>query len=63
MCVLNSLAVCAKHLNSNQINEFIVPALAKSLKDKVANVRFFTIKLLEIVVICVDNSTKEKIKT
>jgi hypothetical protein len=62
MCVLNSLAVCAKNLSSNQINDFIIPSLVRSVKDRVANVRFFTIKLFEIVVVCVDNSTKEKIK-
>ena len=62
MCVLNSLAICAKYLSSNQINEFILPSLAKTLKDKVANVRFFTVKLFEIVVVYVDNTTKEKIK-
>ena len=63
MCVLNSLAVCSRYLNSNLINEFIIPSLNKSLKDKVANVRFFTIKLFEIVVTNVDSSTKEKIKS
>jgi hypothetical protein len=62
MCVLHSLAVCAKYLNSNQISEFVIPPLAKSLKDKVANVRFFTIKLFELVVTSVDGTTKDKIK-
>ena len=62
MCVLNSLAVSAKNLNSNQINEFIIPVLARNIKDRVANVRFFTIKLFEIVVVLVDNITKDKIK-
>jgi hypothetical protein len=62
MCVLNSLAVCARYLNSNQIAEFVIPHLAKSIKDKVANVRFFTIKLFEIVVGGVDGTTKDKIK-
>jgi hypothetical protein len=62
MCVLNSLAVSAKYLSSNQINEFVLPALAKSLKDKVSNVRFFSVKLMEIVIAFVDGNTKEKVK-
>lgn len=36
--------------------------MAKALKDKVANVRFVTIKLYETVISYVDGSPKEKIK-
>ena len=63
MCVLNSMAVCAKYLNSGQIYDLIFPALAKCLKDKVANVRFFSIKMLEILMTYSDDNLKDKIKT
>jgi len=63
MCILASLSVCSKTLNSNQINELVLPSVLKYLKDKVPNVRFFCIKILEDVVKYVDNNTKEgKIK-
>ena len=63
MCVLQSLAVTAKYLNSNQINELVLPQIIKSLKDKVPNVRFYCIKLLEDLMKSVDNNLKEaKIK-
>ena len=57
------IKVCCKLLNSNQINELVLPSIIKYLKDKVANVRFFCIKLLEDTVKYVDSNTKEgKIK-
>ena len=62
MCILNCLAVCTKALNSNQIVEFVLPQILKALKDKVPNVRFCTIKLLEIVIQNCDQSTKDKVK-
>jgi hypothetical protein len=62
MCILNCLAVSTKTLNSNQIVEFVLPQILKSLKDKVPNVRFFTIKLLEIIIQNCDQSTKDKVK-
>lgn len=62
MCVLNCMAVSTKVLNSNQIVEFVLPQILKALKDKVPNVRFFTIKLLEIIIINCDQSTKDKVK-
>ena len=62
MCVLNSMAVCAKYLNSVQIYELIFPSMVKYLKDKVANVRFFSIKMLEILMTYSDDNLKEKIK-
>ena len=62
MCILNCLAVCTRTLNSNQIVEFVLPQILKALKDKVPNVRFFTIKLLEIVMQNCDQSTKDKVK-
>jgi hypothetical protein len=62
MCILNCLAVSSKTLNSNQISEFILPQIYKYLKDKVPNVRFFSIKLLDIIIQNCDQSTKDKIK-
>ncbi len=62
MCILNSMAVCAKFLNPLQIYELIYPSLIKCLKDKVPNVRFFTIKMLEILMTFADENLKEKIK-
>lgn len=73
MCILHCLSVkninlfflfqvCSRNLNSNQIGEFILPHLLKSLKDKVPNVRFFSIKLFEIIITNCDQATKEKIK-
>ena len=62
MCILNCLAVSTKTLNSNQIVEFVIPKILVSLKDKVANVRFFTIKLLEIIIQNCDKPTKDKVK-
>ena len=61
--VLNSIACCSKSLNSNQINEHIIPNLLKYLKDKVANVRFFILKLLIQIVSLSDSIGKDKIKT
>lgn len=62
MCILNCFAVCTKTLNSNQIVENVLPQILKSLKDKVPNVRFFTIKLLEIIIQNCDQSTRDKVK-
>jgi hypothetical protein len=62
MCILNSLAVCAKYLNPLQIYELIFPSLSKCLKDKVPNVRFFTVKMFENIVTYADDNLKEKIK-
>jgi len=63
MCILSSLFTCSKFLNSNQITELTLPTILKSLKDKVANVRFFCIKILDDLLKYVDNSTKDgKIK-
>ena len=62
MCILNSVAVCAKYLNPVQIYELIFPCLIKCLKDKVPNVRFFTIKMLETTMTYADDNLKEKIK-
>jgi hypothetical protein len=60
--VLSSIAICAKNLNANQINENIIPVLLKNLKDKIPNVRFFLIKSLSNILPYTDNAGKEKIK-
>jgi len=62
MCALNSLAACAKFFNSTQNGEHILPNLIKSLKDKVPNVRFYTIKLLAQVIPYLESTAKDKIK-
>ena len=63
MCILHSLLVCAKYLDTKQNNEFILPIIAKGIKDKIANVRFYTVKLVNEYVKQFDSSSKEKIKT
>ena len=50
MCVIHSLMECAKYLDTKQNTEFILPIIIKGMKDKIANVRFYTVKI-----------TKEKI--
>jgi len=49
-------------LNASQNTEHIVPIFLASLKDKVPNVRFYTIKLLTFVMPYTESGTKEKIK-
>ena len=63
MCILHSLLVCAKFLDTKQNNEFILPIIAKGIKDKIANVRFYTVKLVNEYIKQFDSSSKEKIKT
>ena len=60
---LSSIAVNAKHLNGNQINEHILPHLIKHLKDKIPNVRFHVLKLFINILPYTDNTGKEKIKS
>jgi serine/threonine-protein phosphatase 2A regulatory subunit A len=63
MCIIHSLCVCATFLDSKQNSELIVPNLLKSLKDKISNVRFYTIKLLQKVFKCFDSGSKDKIES
>ena len=63
MCIIHSICVCAKYLEPKQNGEFILPIVLKSLKDKVANVKFYTIKLLQKIIQNFDASSKEKIKS
>jgi len=63
MCIIHSLCVCATFLDSKQNTELIVPNLLKSLKDKISNVRFYTIKLLHKVFKYFDSGSKDKIES
>ena len=62
MCMIHSVCVCAEYLDAKQNAEFIVPILAKGLKDKIPNVRFYTIKLIEKLYKNLDSSSKSKLE-
>ena len=47
MCILNSIGVCGEYLEPKNLNDQVIPIFLKSLKDKIPNVRFFCIKLLQ----------------
>ena len=63
MCMIHSVCVCAEFLDAKQNTEFIVPILSKGLKDKIPNVRFYTIKLIEKLYKNLDSSSKTKLET
>jgi hypothetical protein len=62
MAVLHSVAVTAKSLNTNYVNDHVIPNLIKYLKDKIPNVRFYIIKTLSTFGSLTDSSGKDKIK-
>ena len=62
MCMIHSVCVCAEYLDTKQNAEFIVPILTKGLKDKIPNVRFYTIKLIEKIYKNLDSSSKSKLE-
>ena len=62
MCMIHSVCVCAEYLDTKQNAEFIVPILAKGLKDKIPNVRFYTIKLIEKIYKNLDSNSKSKLE-
>ena len=62
MCMIHSVCVCAEYLDAKQNAEFIVPILTKGLKDKIPNVRFYTIKLIEKIIKNLDSSSKSKLE-
>jgi len=62
MCMLHSICVCAEYLDAKQNAEFIVPILSKGLKDKIPNVRFYTIKLIEKIFKNLDTTSKSKLE-
>ena len=61
MCMIHSVCVCAEFLDPKQNGEFIVPILTKGLKDKIPNVKFYTIKLIEKIKDKLDSSSKSKL--
>lgn len=63
LCVINSLAVCGEYLEQKQLNDALLPLLLKCLKDKIANVRFVTIKTLQKIYKNFDLNGKEKINS
>ena len=62
MCMIHSVCVCAEYLDAKQNAEYIVPILGKGLKDKIPNVRFYTIKLIEKLYKNLDSSSKTKLE-
>ena len=62
MCMIHSVCVCAEYLDAKQNAEFIVPILTKGLKDKIPNVRFYTIKLIEKIIKNLDSYSKSKLE-
>ena len=62
MCMIHSICVCAEYLDAKQNAEFIVPILNKGLKDKIPNVRFYTIKLIEKIYKNLDSTSKTKLE-
>ena len=61
MCIIHSICVCAESLEAKQNAELVVPVLLKGLKDKISNVKFYTIKLVEKLYKNLDSSSKGKI--
>ena len=49
MCIIHSVIICAEFLDNKQNNEYILPIINQGLKDKISNVKFYTIKLIEKV--------------
>ena len=62
MCMIHSVCVCAEYLDAKQNAEFVVPILNKGLKDKIPNVKFYTIKLIEKIYKHLDSSSKSKLE-
>ena len=60
--MIHSVCVCAEYLDYKQNAEFIVPILAKGLKDKIPNVKFYTIKLIEKIKDKLDSTSKTKLE-
>ena len=63
MCMIHSVCICAEYLDAKQNAEFIVPILLKGLKDKIPNVKFYTIKLIEKLFKYFDSSSKNKMES
>ena len=61
MCIIHSVCVCSHFLDTKQNNEFILPILVRGLKDKISNVKFYTVKLTKAIYGNLDMGGKEKI--
>ena len=61
MCIIHSVCVCSYFLDTKQNNEFILPILVRGLKDKISNVKFYTVKLTKAIYGNLDMGGKEKI--
>ena len=61
MCIIHSVCVCSHFLDTKQNNEFILPILVRGLKDKISNVKFYTVKLTKAIYGNFDMGGKEKI--
>ena len=61
MCIIHSVCVCSYFLDTKQNNEFILPILVRGLKDKISNVKFYTVKLTKAIYGNLDLGGKEKI--
>ena len=61
MCIIHSVCVCSYFLDTKQNNEFILPILVRGLKDKISNVKFYTVKLTKAIYCNLDMGGKEKI--
>ena len=62
MCMIHSVCACAEYLDAKQNADFVVPVLNKGLKDKIPNVKFYTIKLIEKIYKYLDSSSKSKLE-
>lgn len=61
LCGLESLEICGEYLDAKQMNDSIIPIFIKCLKDKIPNVRFYTIKVCQKIYNNFDAIGKEKI--
>ena len=62
MCMIHSVCVCAEYLDTKQNAEFSVLILTKGFKDKIPNVKYYTIKLIEKIYKNLDSSSKTKLE-
>lgn len=62
MCIIHSVAICAKYLEQKQNADYIAGIILKGLKDKVSNVKFYTVKLLQGTIQYFDSPSKEKLR-
>lgn len=62
MSTLHSLCMCSKYLDPKQNNDLIFPILTKAFKDKIPNVRLYSIKLVQGIFTSFEANCKEKIK-